>query len=37
MIAVAIGTTVFGERLDIGDVVGMLLMLAAAAIVLKRG
>jgi len=37
VIAVAIGTTVFGERLDIGDVVGMLLMLAAAAIVLKRG
>ena len=37
VIAVAIGTTVFGEPLDIGDVVGMLLMLAAAAIVLKRG
>ena len=37
VIAVAIGTAVFGERLDIGDVVGMLLMLGAAAIVLKRG
>jgi hypothetical protein len=36
VIAVAIGTAVFGERLDIGDMVGMLLMLAAAAIVLKR-
>jgi drug/metabolite transporter (DMT)-like permease len=37
VIAVVIGTTLFNERLDIGDVVGMLLMLAAAAIVLRRG
>jgi drug/metabolite transporter (DMT)-like permease len=37
VIAVVLGTTLFGERLDIGDVVGMLLMLAAAAIVLRRG
>jgi drug/metabolite transporter (DMT)-like permease len=37
VIAVVIGTTLFNERLDIGDVVGMLLMLTAAAIVLRRG
>src|ERR1700735_5606460 len=37
VIAVVLGTTLFGEWLDIGDVVGMLLMLAAAAIVLRRG
>jgi drug/metabolite transporter (DMT)-like permease len=37
VIAVVIGTTLFGERLDIGDVVGMALMLGAAAIVLRRG
>ncbi len=37
VVAVAIGTTLFGEKLDIGDVVGMALMLAAAAIVLRRG
>jgi drug/metabolite transporter (DMT)-like permease len=37
VIAVALGTTLFGEKLDIGDIVGMLLMLAAAAIVLRRG
>jgi drug/metabolite transporter (DMT)-like permease len=36
VVAVVIGTTLFGERLDIGDVVGMLLMLGAAAIVLRR-
>ena len=36
VIAVVIGTTMFGEKLDLGDVVGMLLMLAAAAIVLRR-
>ncbi len=36
VMAVVIGTTLFGERLDIGDVVGMLLMLGAAAIVLRR-
>jgi drug/metabolite transporter (DMT)-like permease len=37
VIAVALGTSLFGERLDPGDVVGMLLMLAGAAIVLRRG
>jgi drug/metabolite transporter (DMT)-like permease len=36
VIAVVIGTALFGEKLDIGDVFGMLLMLAAAAIVLRR-
>ena len=36
VIAVALGTTLFGERLDLADVVGMALMLAAAAIVLRR-
>ena len=36
VIAVVIGTTLFGEKLDVGDVVGMVLMLAAAAIVLRR-
>jgi drug/metabolite transporter (DMT)-like permease len=37
VIAVGLGTGLFGERLDSSDVVGMLLMLAAAAIVLRRG
>jgi drug/metabolite transporter (DMT)-like permease len=36
VVAVVIGTTLFGEKLDIGDVAGMLLMLGAAAIVLRR-
>jgi len=36
IIAVALGAMLFGEKLDVGDVVGMLLMLAAAAIVLRR-
>jgi drug/metabolite transporter (DMT)-like permease len=36
VVAVVIGTSLFGEKLDIGDVVGMVLMLAAAAIVLRR-
>ncbi len=37
VVAVVIGTSLFGEKLDVGDAVGMLLMLAAAAIVLRRG
>jgi drug/metabolite transporter (DMT)-like permease len=37
VVAVVIGTTLFGEKLDFADVVGMVLMLAAAAIVLRRG
>lgn len=36
VVAVAIGTTLFNEKLDPGDVVGMVLMLGAAAIVLRR-
>ena len=36
VVAVIIGSTLFGEKLDIGDVVGMMLMLAGAAIVLRR-
>jgi drug/metabolite transporter (DMT)-like permease len=36
VIAVTAGTTLFGEKLDAADVVGMLLMLSAAAIVLRR-
>ena len=36
VIAVALGTTLFGERLDPADMVGMALMLVAAAIVLRR-
>lgn len=36
VVAVVLGTTLFGEKLDPGDVAGMLLMLAAAAIVLRR-
>ena len=36
VIAVVAGTTLFGEKLDAADVVGMLLMLSAAAIVLRR-
>ncbi len=36
IIAVAAGAMLFGEKLDFADVVGMLLMLAAAAIVLRR-
>ena len=36
VIAVALGTTLFDERLDPADVVGMALMLVAAAIVLRR-
>lgn len=36
VIAVVLGTTLFGEKLDIDDVVGMVLMLTAAAIVLRR-
>ena len=36
VIAVAAGTTLFGEKLDAADVVGMLLMLSAAAMVLRR-
>jgi drug/metabolite transporter (DMT)-like permease len=37
VIAVVAGTTLFGEKLGVADVVGMLLMLMAAAIVLRRG
>ena len=37
VIAVIIGSTQFGERLDWGDAVGMALMLAAAALALKPG
>jgi drug/metabolite transporter (DMT)-like permease len=36
VVAVAIGTWLFHEKLDAGDLIGMILMLAAAAIVLKR-
>ncbi len=36
VIAVIVGTTLFGERLDMSDVIGMVLMLIAAAIVLRR-
>ena len=36
VVAVAAGTALFGERLDITDIAGMLLMLAAAGIVLRR-
>jgi drug/metabolite transporter (DMT)-like permease len=36
VVAVVIGTSLFGEKLDLGDVIGMMLMLAAAAIVLRR-
>ena len=36
VVAVVIGTSLFGEKLDLGDVVGMVLMLVAAAIVLRR-
>jgi drug/metabolite transporter (DMT)-like permease len=36
VVAVVIGTTLFSEKLDIGDVAGMILMLGAAAIVLRR-
>ncbi len=36
VVAVTLGTSLFGEKLDIGDVVGMGLMLIAAAIVLRR-
>lgn len=36
VVAVVIGTTLFSEKLDAGDVVGMVLMLGAAAIVLRR-
>jgi drug/metabolite transporter (DMT)-like permease len=36
VIAVGLGTTLFDERLDPADVVGMALMLVAAAIVLRR-
>ncbi len=36
VVAVVIGTSLFDEKLDLGDVVGMALMLAAAAIVLRR-
>jgi drug/metabolite transporter (DMT)-like permease len=36
VVAVVIGTSLFSEKLDPGDVVGMMLMLAAAAIVLRR-
>lgn len=37
LVAVAIGTSMFGEKLDAADLAGMALMLAAAAIVLRRG
>ncbi len=36
VIAVILGTTLFDEKLDVGDVAGMALMLIAAAIVLRR-
>jgi drug/metabolite transporter (DMT)-like permease len=36
VVAVVIGTSLFGEKLDVVDVVGMVLMLVAAAIVLRR-
>jgi len=36
VIAVILGTALFGEKLDVGDVAGMALMLIAAAIVLRR-
>ncbi len=36
VVAVVIGTSLFHEKLDPGDVIGMVLMLAAAAIVLRR-
>jgi drug/metabolite transporter (DMT)-like permease len=36
VVAVVIGTTLFGEKLDVEDVVGMVLMLGAAGIVLRR-
>jgi len=36
VIAVLLGTTFYGERLDLGDAVGMLLMLGAAALALRR-
>ena len=36
VIAVVLGTTLFGEKLDVGDVAGMAMMLIAAAIVLRR-
>lgn len=33
-VAVLLGTTLYGERLDVGDAIGMLLMLGAAALAL---
>ena len=36
VVAVIIGTSLFGEKLDTGDVIGMVMMLVAAAIVLRR-
>ena len=35
VIAVTIGATLFGEKLDWGDLVGMTLMLAAAGLALR--
>lgn len=37
VVAVVVGATLFGERVEIADVAGMALMLAAAAIVLRPG
>jgi drug/metabolite transporter (DMT)-like permease len=36
VIAVVLGATLFGEQVEIADVMGMALMLVAAAIVLRR-
>lgn len=36
VIAVLLGTTLNGERLDLGDMIGMVLMLGAAALALRR-
>jgi drug/metabolite transporter (DMT)-like permease len=36
VVAVVLGTALFGEKLDAGDVAGMVLMLAAAGVVLWR-
>jgi drug/metabolite transporter (DMT)-like permease len=36
VIAVVLGATLFGEHVQIADIVGMALMLSAAGIVLRR-
>jgi drug/metabolite transporter (DMT)-like permease len=36
VIAVVLGATLFGEHVEIADVMGMALMLVAAAIVLRQ-